>query len=109
MEEKNITNIEAINLEELSSDIGVFIIGTALNERHAKTVSDVIEEKAKENDIEIHNIEGYDTGKWILIDLYDIIIHIFTQNERKTYDLEKLWRDGKFILKDIQKKDKEND
>ena len=45
-------------------------------------------------------IEGYDNGNWILVDYRDIVIHIFDKENRLFYDLERIWRDGKFIEKE---------
>ena len=44
-------------------------------------------------------MEGYEDGKWILADYGDIIVHVFIDDERRRYDLEKLWADGKFLTK----------
>lgn len=94
--EKNAADLDTVDVSDISSEVGIFIICTALNERHARTLSDCATEKAKALSIPINGVEGYDSAKWILIDMYDIVIHIFTESERKLYDLEKLWRDGKF-------------
>ena len=45
----------------------------------------------------LKNKEGYSNGGWILMDYYDIIIHIFSEEERSFYDLEHIWRDGGYV------------
>ena len=45
------------------------------------------------------NVEGYDTGSWVLLDFGDIIVHVFDRENRLFYDLERIWRDGKSIEK----------
>ncbi|MCI7097671.1 MAG: RsfS/YbeB/iojap family protein, partial [Lachnospiraceae bacterium] len=41
--------------------------------------------------------EGYQSARWILLDYHDVVIHVFYQEDRRFYDLERIWRDGKFI------------
>ena len=97
MDEKNISNMVVIDVSGVYTESDYFVIGTALNERNARALCDHIDEKTKENGIEKNGIEGYDGGKWILMDYGDIIVHIFTKTERELYDLEKLWSSGTFL------------
>jgi ribosome-associated protein len=99
LDEKSITDIEVIDISDIAVDMDCFVIGTAPNERVAKTAADHIEEKCDEFDYPIKGREGKELGKWILIDLTDVVVHIFQKEERKLYSLEKLWADGKFIKK----------
>ena len=100
LDEKSISDIEIIDITKLSVDMDKFIIGTALNERVCRAACDHLEEKCKESDYIIRGKEGYETGKWILVDLVDLIIHLFIKDERETYSLEKLWADGILIRPD---------
>ncbi len=97
MEEKNITDIEIIDIRHIAADMDAFIIGTASNDRLARAVADYVEEKAEENGFKLLSREGKDAGRWILLDYIDIVIHIFLKDERELYNLEKLWADGKFL------------
>ena len=51
----------------------------------------------REAGAEMKNREGYANGGWILLDYYDIIIHVFSEKERSFYDLDNIWRDGEFL------------
>lgn len=97
LEEKKLTDIYAIDVSKLTSVVDVFIIATALNDRQAKAVVDVIEEKAEEKGLKVLGKEGEKDGKWILMDYSDIVIHIFTKDERAFYNLEKLWSEGRIL------------
>ncbi|MCL1914704.1 MAG: ribosome silencing factor [Eubacteriaceae bacterium] len=97
LDEKNITNIIAIDTSEFTIDMDVFIIGTALNDRLARTASEYVEEKCKEEGYTLLGREGHQAGRWILLDLVDILVHIFVNDERELYALEKLWADGKKV------------
>lgn len=97
LEEKQLTNIYAVDVTDLTAEANTFIIATASNERQAKAVCDFILEKAGQKDLYTAGKEGLSLSKWILLDYGDIIIHIFLKDEREFYDLERLWQDGKII------------
>ncbi len=100
LEEKNITDIKIIDISEISVDMEAFIIGTASNERLAKAAAEFVEEKAEINGFTLRGREGRHDSKWILLDFGEAVVHIFQEEERKTYNLEKLWIDGKIITRE---------
>ena len=63
-------------------------------------VNSVQEDFYKKAGVEAKQIEGYQTGNWILLDYADIIVHVFDEENRLFYDLERIWRDGKDISMD---------
>ena len=97
LEEKNLQDIQVIDISDISSDMDAFIISTAANDRQARAAADFFEEKADQNGYKRLGTEGYDSGKWILMDYQDVIVHIFLEEERSRYNLEKLWADGKIL------------
>ena len=86
-----------LNMENLSPLTDYFIIASADNVTLVKAVADNIEEKLAEEGILPSHTEGYAEGRWILMDYGDIIIHIFSKEDRLFYDLERTWRDGKVV------------
>ncbi len=84
--------------EVLKGICDYFIIATSLSNEHSRALADEIEEKLKkEKGILIHHIEGYEKGKWVLIDVGDVVVHIFDEETRKFYDIESLYEDEKKI------------
>lgn len=71
-----------------------FIIASGNSTRQVKAISDSIEENARQKGIRPLNIEGYNEGSWVLLDYYDIVAHVFMQETRDFYDLERLWADA---------------
>ena len=65
--------------------------------KQIQSIADNIEEKLGKQGIEPKNIEGYQSSNWILMDYRDVIIHIFNQEDRLFYDLERIWMDGNTI------------
>ena len=67
------------------------IICESNSERQAKAFAGLIEDELAKNNFQIHHIEGRKDNQWILVDAKDIIIHIFTKEGRRNYNLDKLW------------------
>ncbi|MGL4606458.1 MAG: ribosome silencing factor [Eubacteriaceae bacterium] len=94
IEEKNGFDIEIIDITEISSIANYFVIASGNSERQVKAIADSIEHEAKLLEIFPKGVEGQREGRWILLDYYDVIIHVFHREDRSFYDLEKLWADG---------------
>lgn len=88
---KRAENTVVLNVREISTLADYFIITSADSNRQVGAIADEILEKAKENDLEIRRIEGQRAAEWILIDLGNIVINVFQSDQRKYYNLEKLW------------------
>jgi len=83
-----------IDVRGLTSFADGFILATATSDRHAKAVADAVTKAAKDAGLGVLGTEGYDEGHWILIDVGDIIVHVFQEETRSHYDLERLWADA---------------
>lgn len=73
------------------------MICQAASERQIHAIIEEIIEKEEEGQVEVKRIEGKDGGKWVLIDLGDVIVHVFQSSERSFYNLEKLWSDAPLV------------
>jgi len=94
IEAKNGEEIEVINVTEMTTIANYFVIASGNSERQVKAIADNVEYEAKELEIFPKNIEGQREGRWILLDYYDVIVHIFHTEERQLYNLEKLWKNS---------------
>lgn len=94
IEDKNGIDIEVINVTEITSIANYFVIASGSSERQVKAIADNIEFEAKKLEIYPKGIEGEREGRWILLDYFDVIVHIFHAEERGFYSLEKLWKDS---------------
>ncbi len=82
----------------MTSFTDFFVICSVANPRQGRAVSDEIHKQLKDLDGELPtSIEGYDHGEWILMDYGDFLVHIFSENARSSYDLERLWRHAKVV------------
>ena len=86
-------NIVAIDMREASPIFDTFILCTGSNERLMQSLRDNVEEQMEKSGFNVQHIEGLRGSKWILMDYGDIVVHIFEEEERGAYNLEKLWGD----------------
>lgn len=100
MEDKKGEDIKIIDISQVSILADYFIIASGNNRNQVQALCDNVEEKLGRMGILKKQTEGYDNGNWILIDYGDIVIHVFDKENRLFYDLERIWRDGKFIEKE---------
>ncbi|MBR0118934.1 MAG: ribosome silencing factor [Eubacterium sp.] len=98
LEDKKANDIKVIDIRELSVIADYFIIASGDNINQIRALADNVEEAMyKQAERQPRHIEGYDSASWILMDYNDVIIHIFSEEDRLFYDLERIWRDGKVI------------
>lgn len=95
LEEKKAENIVILDLRKLTTICDFFVICTSQSPLHSRTLADEIQKKF--NKLNFYHVEGYNPGDWILLDFYDVIIHIFTSTTRDYYQIEELWGDAKQI------------
>ncbi|UQZ91084.1 ribosome silencing factor [Deltaproteobacteria bacterium Smac51] len=92
--EHKLINPVLLDLTGLSSVADWFFIGTAENARQMGAVADKIARRARDHGVRTLGQEGQSGGHWALVDLGDVIVHIFSPEARELYDLEGLWADA---------------
>ncbi|HHY64810.1 MAG TPA: ribosome silencing factor [Clostridiaceae bacterium] len=97
LEEKKAKDIRIIDISELTTIAHYFVIASGTSVTHIKSLADHLVDKLSENDIKPLRVEGYNSARWILLDYGDIVVHIFHEEDRDYYSLERLWQDGKFV------------
>ena len=101
--DKKASDIKIIDISEVSVMADYFIIASGSNRNQVQAMADNVEEFLHNAGTNPRQIEGYQTANWILMDFNDIIVHIFNEEDRLFYNLEKIWMDGKIIDKDSLK------
>ena len=94
LEDRKAVDVKVINIEKVSSLADYFIIASGTNRNQVQAMADNVEEALKKEGVHPKNIEGYRTANWILMDYGDIVIHLFDEENRLFYDIERIWRDG---------------
>ena len=83
-----------LDVAELVSFADVFVLLTGRSDRQVRAIAEAIEQALKQRGEKPLGVEGTDDGRWVLIDLADVIVHVFQADVREHYDLERLWRDA---------------
>lgn len=95
--DKKALEIKVINIENVSTLADYFIIASGTNHNQVQAMADNVDETLGRAGYEPKQIEGYQNANWILMDYRDIVIHIFDEENRLFYDLERIWRDGTVV------------
>lgn len=99
--DKKAENIVLLDVSEHLVITDVFLIASADNERQVASITDAIEAALDEIDVDPIRREGQREGRWVLLDYFDIVVHVQQDEERSLYDLERLWSDCPQIAVDL--------
>lgn len=97
LEEKKAEDIRIIDIRNISTIADFFVIASGSNSNQLQAMRDTVEEELYQAGYRTKQIEGNQSSSWILMDYNDIIVHIFSTEDRLFYDLERMWVDGKTI------------
>lgn len=97
LDNKKAMRLNVIKVEDISSLADYFVIASGTSNTHVRSLSDELEEKLKEEGVAPTRIEGYRSNSWILLDYSSVVVHVFTQEARDFYDLDRLWADGEKV------------
>ena len=100
LEDKKALDVKIINIEGISLLADYFIVASASNQSQLVAMQDAADEAMYKNGIHALSIEGNRNSTWILMDYQDVIVHLFSEEDRLFYNLERIWQDGKVVSKD---------
>ncbi len=93
LEEKKGIDVQVIDVSDISSTNNYFVLVSGMSARHMNSLAENVEEELKKINFDVLSIEGKKSNEWILVDLGDIVINIFSEESRDSYDLDKLWKE----------------
>ena len=96
-DDKKALDIIVLNMEGVSVMADQFIICHANSERQVQAIAREVIDQATKAGFPIRRMEGFESGRWVLADLGDVVVHVFHKDERDHYNLEKLWGDAPMI------------
>ena len=97
LKEKKGYDVKVIDISEISILADYFIIANGSNANQVQAMVDNVEEQMYKAGFDDPKVEGYNNASWILLDYNDVVLHIFDEESRSFYNLERLWRDGKEV------------
>ena len=96
-DEKKAEDVVILDVRMLSNFTRYFVIASGTSDRHVQGISRNVEEELRRKGERVWHIEGEREGQWVLLDYSDVIVHVFHQQIRQFYGLERLWGDGAHV------------
>lgn len=100
LEEKKGEDIQVIEIKDISVIADYFIIANGTNSSQVDALVDSVKDALGKKGFEPKRIEGVRSASWILMDYGDVIVHVFSKEDRLFYNLERIWRDGKTVSRE---------
>lgn len=101
-ESKGAEDLLAFDVSEPLPLVDAFLLATGSSERNVAAIADAIEEAMLENGVKRLRREGRQESRWVLLDFGDLVVHVFHEQERVFYGLERLWKDCPIIPIEVQ-------
>jgi len=93
-QDRRARDVLILDVAGLTGFADAFVICSGTSDRHVRAVADAVLERGRALGERALGVEGYEEGDWVLIDLNDVIVHVFHTRAREHYDLERLWGDA---------------
>ncbi|NMB43951.1 MAG: ribosome silencing factor [Clostridiales bacterium] len=100
LEEKKAEDITVIDISNITSICDYFIITNGTSQPHLASLIDEVSKELEKAGYMSKTVEGGRSSTWTLLDYFDIVVHVFTKEDRDFYDLERIWRDGRFVSRE---------
>lgn len=97
LQDKKAEDIRVIDISNVSVIADYFVIASGSNSNQIQAMVDNVEEEMFKAGFDNPKVEGYNTASWILLDYNDVIVHVFSEDDRAFYNIERIWRDGKEV------------
>ena len=94
---KKARSLKLIGIRDISILADYFVLATGTSSTHVKALADEVEFRLKELGVEPERTEGYRSNSWVLQDYGSVVVHVFTEDSRSFYDLDRLWKDGEQV------------
>ncbi|WP_410767879.1 ribosome silencing factor [Fontibacillus sp. BL9] len=96
-EDKKAMNLVALDLKGISMIADYFVICHGNSDTQVQAIVTEVRKRAQEAGVQIRGIEGMNSARWVLMDLGDVVVHVFHRDEREYYNIERLWSDAKVV------------
>ncbi len=90
-----------LDVSDLTTVADYFVIAGGSSKAHVQAIADHVADKLEQNGLRVHHIEGKGPAKWILLDFGSVVVHVFNDDERAFYNLERLWGEARLPALDL--------
>lgn len=101
-DDRKAVDLRVLHLEKVSDFTDYFLICSGTSERQVQAIADAVQERMREEQVRPLHVEGYSRGQWVLLDYGDFVVHIFQEEPRRFYSLERLWGDAPDVTSDFR-------
>jgi ribosome-associated protein len=92
--DRKATDVTILDLRKVSSATDYFVIASGTSDTHVRAVAEHVQDELRKEGVRAHHVEGVTTGRWVLLDYVDFVVHVFHPVLREFYQLERLWSDA---------------
>ena len=97
LDDKKGQRISILDVRGMCAIADYFVIASGTSDRHAKALAESVEDGLAKQGIRAKNKEGHREANWIILDYLDVVVHVFRQEQRDYYSLERIWRDARQV------------
>ena len=101
-EDRKAVDLRVLHLEKVSDFTDFFLICSGTSERQVQAIADAVQERMREGQVRPLHVEGFNRGQWVLLDYGDFVVHIFQEEPRRFYSLERLWGDAPDVTNEFR-------
>ncbi|MEA2599194.1 MAG: ribosome-associated protein [Acidobacteriota bacterium] len=101
-EDRKALDLKVLHLQKVSDFTDYFLICSGTNERQVQAIADGVQERLRANRVRPLHVEGYNRGQWVLLDYGDLVVHVFQEEPRRFYALERLWGDAPDVTAELR-------
>jgi ribosome-associated protein len=96
--DKKAVDLVVLDLRPLASFADFFVICSGQNTRQVQAIADAVEDALRKEQVRPAHVEGFDRAEWVLLDYFDVIVHVFSAGKREFYSLERLWGSAERVV-----------
>ena len=101
-DDRKAVDLKVLRLQEVTDFTDYFLLCSGTSERQVQAIADAVQERLREARVRPLHVEGYNRAQWVLIDYGDLVVHIFQEEPRRFYSLERLWGDAPDVTNDFR-------
>ena len=101
-EDRKAVDLKVLHLQKISDFTDYFVICGGTSERQVQAIADAVQESLREHGVRPLHVEGYNRAQWVLLDYGDLVVHVFQEEPRRHYALERLWGDAPDVTAELR-------
>jgi len=101
-DDRKAIDLKVLHLQKISDFTDYFLICSGGSERQVQAIADAVQERLRELRVRPLHVEGYNRAQWILLDFGDFVVHVFQEEPRRFYSLERLWGDAPDVTAELR-------